>query len=171
MFKPLRRDGTIAHNPAADMEEETPAAERRHQPAISVPADLRAALAQFEASRASVSLKLFNRFLALTVVRPSEARLAEWSEFTVAGEWRIPAEHMKGRRGRKLPHIVLLSPEAMEVVEVARAIAPAGAAMCSSGAGAAQAAVPLQPRRTAHAHAGGARCRLPTAIVRRWCRV
>jgi integrase len=45
----------------------------------------------------------------------------------VAGEWRIPAERMKGRRGRKRPHTVYLSPQAQEVVDVARALAPAGA--------------------------------------------
>jgi integrase len=55
-------------------------------------------------------------------MRPSEARGARWAE--IEGDvWTIPAERMKGRRGRKRPHTVFLSRQAVEVLEVARALA------------------------------------------------
>jgi len=60
-------------------------------------------------------LLLFN---AYTFVRPSEARLAAWSEFDLENaEWRIPSERMKMRR----VHIVPLSRQALEIVKSAAA--------------------------------------------------
>lgn len=54
---------------------------------------------------------------ALTFVRPGELRKAEWEEFDVGGaEWRIPAEKMKMKRA----HIVPLSRQALEVLDVLR---------------------------------------------------
>ena len=47
-------------------------------------------------------------------VRPGELRNAEWAEFDLeAGIWSIPAEKMKMR----LPHIVPLSRQAVEVLQ------------------------------------------------------
>jgi integrase len=51
--------------------------------------------------------------LALTFVRPGELRSAEWSEFDFDGAiWSISAQKMKMRR----PHLVPLSPKAIEVL-------------------------------------------------------
>ena len=50
------------------------------------------------------------RLLMLTFVRSSELRLAHWDEIDEARqEWRIPAEHMKGREA----HLVPLSRQAL----------------------------------------------------------
>jgi integrase len=49
----------------------------------------------------------------LTFVRPGELRQARWAEIDFeAMEWRLPAERMKTR----LPHIVPLSTQAVEVL-------------------------------------------------------
>lgn len=56
-------------------------------------------------------------FTAYTFARPSEARLATWSEIDIdRKEWRLPAERMKMRR----PHIVPLSRQVLEIIEEAR---------------------------------------------------
>lgn len=53
------------------------------------------------------------RLCALMAPRPGELRLAEWSEFDLdAAVWSIPAGRMKMRR----PHVVPLSPRAIEVL-------------------------------------------------------
>ena len=90
-------------------------------------AELRQVLAAFEQGEPNVMLKLLHRFQALTGVRPTEAREAEWREFAVPGEWRIPAERMKGHKGRGKPHTVYLSRQAEDVLAVARMLAPLGA--------------------------------------------
>lgn len=56
------------------------------------------------------------RWQILTATRPSEARLAQWSEIDLeAALWRIPAERMKARR----PHTV---PLARQAVQLARGL-------------------------------------------------
>ena len=53
--------------------------------------------------------------MALTFVRTTELIAARWAEFDLqAAEWRIPPERMK----MKTPHIVPLSPQAVEVLKV-----------------------------------------------------
>lgn len=52
--------------------------------------------------------------LMLTGVRPSELRLAEWSEFNLdEALWEIPKERMKMRK----PHAVMLSRQAVEALK------------------------------------------------------
>ncbi|MGH6910634.1 MAG: tyrosine-type recombinase/integrase [Phenylobacterium sp.] len=57
------------------------------------------------------------RFVALTLVRRDEARLARWDEVDLEGRtWTIPAVRMKGGR----THVVPLSTEALAVLEEVR---------------------------------------------------
>jgi integrase len=52
-------------------------------------------------------------------VRPSEASGAQWTEIDLDAKlWTIPAERMKARR----EHIVPLSPQALEILEVMKPI-------------------------------------------------
>ena len=77
------------------------------------------ALVTVEASPASLAARLCFRFLVLTVARSGEARGARWSEMdTEAREWRIPGDRTKAGA----LHRVALSPEAMAVLERARAL-------------------------------------------------
>lgn len=117
----LMRDAVEA-NPAIRLDKliEAPATER--QPAVVTIEEAREVLAKLEASQCSLMLKLMHRFTALTGLRPSEVREAQWSE--IQGDvWRIPAARMKGRRDRKVPHSVFLPPGALEVLAVARSLA------------------------------------------------
>ena len=57
------------------------------------------------------------RLLILTAARPGEVRGARWDEIDIAAkQWRIPAERMKMR----VEHIIPLSRQALEVIEVIR---------------------------------------------------
>lgn len=65
------------------------------------------------ATRAALAL------MALTFVRTSELIEARWQEFDLAaGEWTIPPERTgrKGTQGKRRPHIVPLSRQALEVL-------------------------------------------------------
>jgi integrase len=56
------------------------------------------------------------RLIMLTGCRPSEAMKAEWSEFSVKGEWSKPSAHVKQRKTHKVP----LAPPAIELIEKLR---------------------------------------------------
>ena len=118
-FDDLMLREEIAHNPAAGLARKFQPPKRRPQPAVLKVEEAREVLAKVEASTANPMLLLLHRFAALTGVRPSEARETEWRE--VADDvWEIPAERMKGRRGRQEPHTVFLPPQAVQVLEVAK---------------------------------------------------
>jgi len=54
--------------------------------------------------------KLALHIILLTLVRKSMLLLAEWKEFDFdSGEWTIPKEHMKGRKGEEHEHTVYMS--------------------------------------------------------------
>jgi len=69
----------------------------RKKPHASLPySDVGAALDVISASKASAATKACIRFVILTCVRSSEARLATWAEIDLeARAWRIPGERMK----------------------------------------------------------------------------
>ena len=67
----------------------------------------------------SVFTRLGVQLLALTFVRTSELINARWSEFDIeAAEWSIPADRVgrKGIAGKRRPHLVPLSRQALEVL-------------------------------------------------------
>jgi integrase len=71
-----------------------------------------------QATRAALAL------MALTFVRTSELIEARWQEFDLdAAEWTIPPERTgrKGAHGKRRPHIVPLSPQALEVLGTLKA--------------------------------------------------
>lgn len=81
------------------------------------------------ATRAALAL------MALTFVRTSELIEARWQEFDLdAAEWTIPPERTgrKGAQGKRRPHIVPLSPQALEVLGTLRA--SRGADRCTGSA-------------------------------------
>ncbi|WP_420238721.1 tyrosine-type recombinase/integrase [Telmatobacter bradus] len=74
-------------------------------------------LRAIETYRGRVVTRLAMKLLALTFVRTSELIEAHWSEIDFeAHRWNIPAERMK----MALPHIVPLSDQAIEVLELLR---------------------------------------------------
>lgn len=57
----------------------------------------------------------------LTALRPNEAVKAEWSEIDFDKKlWFIPKEKMKGQEHKKRPHIVPLSSQALQLLEMMR---------------------------------------------------
>jgi integrase len=85
--------------------------------------ELPALLRAIEVYRGKVVTRLAMKLMALTFVRTSELIGARWCEFDVeARRWNIPAERMKMRT----PHIVPLSSQAIELLELLRAITGGG---------------------------------------------
>lgn len=70
-------------------------------------------------SNLSVSTRCLIEWQLLTLVRPSETSGARWEEIDLSTKlWTIPAERMKA----KYEHIVPLSPQALEILEVMKPI-------------------------------------------------
>ena len=87
---------------------------KNHQRAITY-AEVPAAVATIENSKACEASKLALRFLILTGVRSGEARGARWPE--IDGDlWKIPGDRMKGG----IEHRVPLSCQALDVLTAAR---------------------------------------------------
>lgn len=71
------------------------------------------------AARLEPETALALRFLILTLTRRAEAAGAMWSEVDEVNRlWVVPGERMKARR----PHVVPLSPQAIEVLQKAKAV-------------------------------------------------
>lgn len=100
-------------NPAPDLRGSIKQPKRENHAALSAK-DLPDYLRKVESYDGRPETKLALKLLALTFVRTSELRKAEWSEVNFDNAtWRIPAERMKTRA----PHIVPLSRQALEVLE------------------------------------------------------
>lgn len=70
-------------------------------------------------SNLSVPTRCLIEWQLLTLVRPSEASGTRWAEINLDAKlWTIPAERMKAKR----EHIVPLSPQALEILEVMKPI-------------------------------------------------
>jgi integrase len=74
-------------------------------------------LRAIDAYGGDVGTVLRMKFSALTFQRPGEIRLMRWAEIDWQNAlWEIPAERMKKVRGVRLPHLVPLSRQALEVL-------------------------------------------------------
>jgi integrase len=95
----------------------------QHRAAIVAPMAFGAllrAIANYEGAPETIAAL---ELLSLTFVRPGELRSAEWSDFELdRAVWSIPAEKMKMRR----PHLVPLSPRAVEALRELHAITGIG---------------------------------------------
>ena len=82
-------------------------------------AEVARALAKVRRSRGWIGARLAFEYMALTATRSGEARGVLWSEIdTERAVWEIPAERAKMGK----PHRVPLSPQALDVLERARAV-------------------------------------------------
>jgi integrase len=85
--------------------------------------ELPALLRAIEVYRGTIVTRLAMKLMALTFVRTSELIGARWDEFDLESRrWDIPAERMK----MKTPHIVPLSSQAIELLELLRTVTGAG---------------------------------------------
>ena len=106
----------IDRNPAADVKPSDTLKSRDKENYARVgEKELPELLRKIEAYQGGPYTRLAMQLMALTFVRTSELIAARWAEFDLAAaEWRIPPERMK----MKTPHIVPLSPQAVEVLKV-----------------------------------------------------
>lgn len=113
--------GLIERNPAADVKPSDVLKPRKKENYARLDAkEMPELLRKIEAYQGSSYTRLGIKLMALTFVRTGELIGARWSEFDLdSAEWRIPAERMKMRT----PHIVPLSPQAIEVVQALQTIA------------------------------------------------
>lgn len=110
--------GLIDANPASGIGMAFEKPKKQNMPTLR-PEELSKLMHSLVMSNLSVSTCCFIEWQLLTLVRPSEASGARWAEIDLDTKlWTIPAERMKAKR----EHIVLLSPQALEILDVMKPI-------------------------------------------------
>ncbi|ELN0011889.1 tyrosine-type recombinase/integrase [Salmonella enterica] len=110
--------GLIDANPASGIGMAFEKPKKQNMPTLR-PEELPKLMHSLVMSNLSVSTCCFIEWQLLTLVRPSEASGARWAEIDLDTKlWTIPVERMKAKR----EHIVLLSPQALEILDVMKPI-------------------------------------------------
>ncbi|HHQ5384013.1 TPA: integrase domain-containing protein [Enterobacter hormaechei] len=110
--------GLIDANPASGVGMAFEKPKKQNMPTLR-PEELPKLMRSLVMSNLSVSTRCLIEWQLLTLVRPSEASGARWEEIDLNAKlWTIPAERMKAKR----EHIVPLSPQALEILEVMKPI-------------------------------------------------
>ncbi|MBV0402358.1 integrase domain-containing protein [Klebsiella grimontii] len=106
--------GLIDANPASGVGMAFEKPKKQNMPTLR-PEELPKLMRSLVMSNLSVPTRCLIEWQLLTLVRPSEASGARWAEIDLDAKlWTIPAERMKAKR----EHIVPLSPQALEILEV-----------------------------------------------------
>ncbi|WP_313055474.1 integrase domain-containing protein [Atlantibacter hermannii] len=110
--------GLIDANPASGIGMAFEKPKKQNMPTLR-PEELPKLMRSLIMSNLSVSTRCLIEWQLLTLVRPAEASGARWAEIDLDAKlWVIPAERMKAKR----EHIVPLSPQALEILEVMKPI-------------------------------------------------
>ncbi|MCR1567739.1 integrase domain-containing protein [Mixta sp.] len=110
--------GLIDANPASGIGVAFEKPKKQHMPTLR-PEELPKLMQSLVMSNLSVPTRCLIEWQLLTLVRPSEASATRWVELDLDTKlWVIPAERMKAKR----EHIVPLSPQALEILEVMKPI-------------------------------------------------
>ncbi|HCM6240036.1 TPA: tyrosine-type recombinase/integrase [Klebsiella pneumoniae] len=110
--------GLIDANPASGVGMAFEKPKKQNMPTLR-PEELPKLIRSLVMSNLSVTTRCLIEWQLLTLVRPSEASGARWVEIDLNAKlWTIPAERMKAKR----EHIVPLSPQALEILEVMKPI-------------------------------------------------
>lgn len=110
--------GLIDANPASGVGMAFEKPKKQNMPTLR-PEELPNLMRSIVMSNLSVPTRCLIEWQLLTLVRPSEASGARWAEIDIEAKlWAIPAERMKAKR----QHIVPLSPQAIEILEVMKPI-------------------------------------------------
>lgn len=110
--------GLIDANPASGVGMAFEKPKKQNMPTLR-PEELPKLMRSLIMSNLSVPTRCLIEWQLLTLVRPSEASGARWEEIDLKNKfWTIPAERMKARR----EHVVPLSPQALQILEVMRPI-------------------------------------------------
>ncbi len=106
--------GLIDANPASGVRMAFEKPKKQNMPTFR-PEELPKLMRSLIMSNLSVSTRCLIEWQLLTLVRPSEASGARWDELDIDSKlWIIPGERMKAKR----EHIVPLSAEALEILEI-----------------------------------------------------
>ncbi len=110
--------GLIDANPASGVGMAFEKPKKQNMPTFR-PEELPKLMRSLIMSNLSVSTRCLIEWQLLTLVRPSEASGTRWQEIDLDTKlWTIPAVRMKAKR----EHIVPLSPQALDILEVMKAI-------------------------------------------------
>lgn len=110
--------GLLDANPASGVGMAFEKPKKQNMPTLR-PEELPRLMRSLVMSNLSVATRCLIEWQLLTLVRPSEASGARWAEIDLGAKlWTIPAERMKAKR----EHIVPLSPQALEILEVMKPI-------------------------------------------------
>ena len=110
--------GLIDANPASGIGMAFEKPKKQNMPTLR-PEELPKLMRSLIMSNLSVSTRCLIEWQLLTLVRPSEASGARWAEINLDTKlWTIPAERMKAKR----EHIVPLSTQALEILDVMKPI-------------------------------------------------
>ncbi|HHQ7224900.1 TPA: integrase domain-containing protein [Salmonella enterica subsp. enterica] len=110
--------GLIDANPASGIGMAFEKPKKQNMPTLR-PEELPKLMRSLIMSNLSVSTRCLIKWQLLTLVRPSEASGARWTEIDLDTKlWTIPAERMKAKR----EHVVPLSPQALDILEVMKPI-------------------------------------------------
>lgn len=110
--------GLIDANPASGVGMAFEKPKKQNMPTLR-PEELPKLMRSLVMSNLSVPTRCLIEWQLLTLVRPSEASGARWSEIDLDAKlWTIPAERMKAKR----EHIVPLSTQALDILEVMKPI-------------------------------------------------
>ncbi|HBQ2310899.1 integrase domain-containing protein [Klebsiella variicola subsp. variicola] len=110
--------GLIDANPASSVGMAFEKPKKQNMPTLR-PEELPRLMRSLVMSNLSVATRCLIEWQLLTLVRPSEASGARWAEIDLGAKlWTIPAERMKTKR----EHMVPLSPQALEILEVMKPV-------------------------------------------------
>ena len=110
--------GLIDANPASGIGMAFEKLKKQNMPTLR-PEELPKLMRSLAISNLSISTRCLIELQLLTLVRPSAASGARWAEIDLDAKlWTIPAERMKAKR----KHIVHLSPQALEILELMKPI-------------------------------------------------
>lgn len=110
--------GLLDTNPASGVGMAFERPKKQNMPTLR-PEELPELMRSLVMSNLSVPTRCLIELQLLTLVRPSEASGARWAEIDLDAKlWTIPAERMKAKRD----HLVPLSPQALDILEVMKPI-------------------------------------------------
>lgn len=118
IFRFAIRKGIIENDPTPHLQEALKPRKVKHMARLDI-SEFPAFLERMDRYHGNLIIKSALQLMTLTFVRTAELRLMEWDEIDFENKlWRIPAHKMK----MALPHIVPLSKQAIEILELIRPI-------------------------------------------------
>jgi len=114
IFRFAVASGMATHDPSFALKDVLRKRQSTHFPAITEPKDVAILLRAIHSYPGTLVVQSALKLLPMFFVRPGELRNAEWSEVDFDAKiWAIPGERMK----LKLPHIVPLSRQAIDILK------------------------------------------------------